>query len=64
MAARKTLTVSTPRGLNLREEPSLDSRVLAVLLPGSSVVPDRKAKAPEGWTAISGGGYVMTKYLD
>jgi len=63
MAARKTFTVNWLGGVCLREEPSKDSKVLAILPFGEKVTIDQKADAPSGWTAVSGGGYTMTQYL-
>ncbi len=63
MAARKTFTVSWPGGVCLREAPSTNARVLAIIPNGDKVTIDTKAEAPDGWTAVSGGGFTMTQYL-
>ena len=63
MAPRKSFIVNWAGGVCLREEPSKDSKVLAILPYGEKVAIDTKAEAPNGWTAVSGGGYIMTQYL-
>lgn len=64
MAARRSYTVETrKRGLNLRAEPSKESKVLSLLPNGSKVQRDGGREAPEGWMAVKGGGFVMTKFL-
>ena len=64
MAARKKYTVETKkRGLNLREAPTKESRVIKLLPNGADVTVDREVETPEGWVAIKGGGYVMSEYL-
>lgn len=63
MTARKTYTVNWLGGVCLREEASKDSKVLAVLPYGKKVTVDSKRDAPNGWTAVSGGGFTMTQYL-
>lgn len=64
MAVRKKFTVDTrKRGLNLREAPSKESRVVKLLPNGTSVTVDRYVEAPEGWVAVKGGGYVMVEFL-
>ena len=62
-AARKTFTVAWPGGVCVREAPSKDSKVLAVLPCGEKVTVDQKTEAPAGWTAVSGGGFTMSIYL-
>ncbi len=66
MAARKTFTVetSTPQHkLNVRENPSLEARILRQLAYGEKVKIDPKADTPEGWKAVEGGGFIMSKYI-
>lgn len=63
MAARKTLTVDWPGGVCIREMPSTDSKVLGILPYGEKVAVDQKADAPDGWTAVSGGGFTKSQYL-
>ena len=63
MAARKNYTVDSKPGLNVRESPSLQARVLHVLFNGEKVVVNNSASVPEGWKALQSGGYVMFKYL-
>lgn len=62
-APRKNYTVSYEGGLNLRMKPSKDSKILAVLPYQSKVVIDPKAETPDGWFAVSSGGYVMAEFL-
>lgn len=61
MAKKKTYTVNSETGLNLRESPSKDAKVLSVLNYGDKVTPV-KADAPDGWVALDG-GFVMAKFL-
>ena len=63
MAARKNYTVDSKPGLNVRESPSLQARVLRVLYDGEKIVVNNAAKAPEGWKALQTGGFVMAKFL-
>lgn len=64
MAQRKTFTVRTAKaGLNLREAPSKDSAVLA-LLPNGKKVTILQAECPDGWVAVKGGGYCMKQFLE
>lgn len=63
MAARKNFTVNSKPGLNVRESPSLQARVLRVLYDGEKVVVNNSAAVPEGWKALQTGGFVMSKYL-
>ena len=62
-AARKNYTVSYQYGLNLREQPSKTSKVLAVLPFGQKVNIDPKAETPDGWFAVTTGGFVMAEFL-
>lgn len=61
--ARKSLayTVISPSGLNLREQPSMDARVLRVLSEGE-LVKAANTKAPDGWTAVED-GFVRSEYI-
>ena len=63
MATKKTFSVSTQKGLNLREGPSKDTAVIRVLPFGAKVVIEESTEAPEGWVAIKGGGFVMKEFL-
>ena len=63
MAARKTYSVSSSTGLNVREKPSRTARVLRVLPEGEKVAVDKAAETPEGWKALRGGGFVMSEFL-
>lgn len=58
----KILTVNVPK-LKLRATPSKDGEVLSVLPFGLKLTVDAARKAPAGWTAVDGTGYVMTEYL-
>lgn len=58
----KTYTVNVPK-LKLRATPSKDGEVLSVLPFGLKLTVDAGRKAPDGWTAIDGTGYVMTEFL-
>lgn len=61
--SKKTFTVTYKHGLNLRAEPSKESDVMRVLKFGEKVAKDVDAETVDGWTAVVGGGYVMTEYL-
>lgn len=50
-------------GVNVREKPDAKSMVLYVACNGSMVKPDDSKKAPAGWIAIQGGGYIRKEYL-
>ena len=64
MAGRKYYTVKTSKaGLNVREEPSKDSKILKLLPNGARVNILSTEDLPTGWAAIKGGGYVMTEFL-
>lgn len=63
MAARKSYAVESKPGLNVRESPSLQARVLRVLRDGEKVTVNNSAAVPEGWRAIQSGGFVMAKFL-
>ena len=63
MATRRTYTVQTKKGLNLREEPSKQSKILALLAFGEKVIIDPSAETPDGWVAVKSGGYVMKEFL-
>lgn len=60
---KTTYTVNAANGLNLREEPSKDARVIAILKYGDKVKIDPKRVTKEDWMAVVGGGYVMAAYL-
>lgn len=63
MAIKKNFVVNAERGLNLRELPSKDARILKVLDFGEKVVADHNVETPEEWIAIKDGGFVMKKFL-
>ena len=58
----KTYTVNVPK-LKLRATPSKDGEILSVLPFGLKLTVDDRRKAPAGWTAVDGTGYVMTEFL-
>ena len=65
MAKRVNYIVSAPKGrLNVRENPSLDARILSTLETGAKVRIDPNADVPEGWKAVESGGFVMEEYLE
>lgn len=65
MAKRANYIVNAPLGrLNVRENPSLDAKILSTLETGAKVKINPSAKTPEGWKAVDGGGFVMVDYLD
>lgn len=61
MAKKKTYTVNSETGLNLRESPSKDAKVLSVLNYGDKVTAVQ-TEVPDGWVALDG-GFVMAKFL-
>ena len=61
MARKKTFTVNSPSGLNLRERPTKAAKVVKVLKDGEKVKVTED-EAPEGWVSVEG-GYVMAAYL-
>ena len=61
-AEAKIYTVNVPK-LKLRAAPSKDGEIISVLPFGLKLAVDDARKAPEGWTAVDGTGYVMTEYL-
>jgi uncharacterized protein YgiM (DUF1202 family) len=64
MAKQKTTyTVNVERGLNVRERPTKESKVLSVLKHGEKVKLDPDRDIYPNWLPVLGGGYVMTKYL-
>lgn len=54
-------TVITERGLNLRETPTMDGRIIKTLKPGE-VIKAGGAKAPAGWLSVEG-GFVRAEYV-
>ena len=65
MAKRANYIVNAPLGrLNVRENPSLNARILATLETGAKVKIDPKAETPVGWKAVESGGYVMEEFLE
>lgn len=64
MAKRRNYTVDAPAGhLNLREEPSLTAKIMALLPTGSKIKIDPTAETPDEWRALESGGYVMARFL-
>lgn len=64
-APRRNYTVRTrKKGLNLRAEPSKESRILRLIPNGEVIKVDPTADAPLGWFAVKGGGYVMGEFLE
>lgn len=63
MAARKTWTVASKPGLNVRKYPEKDAPVLRVLPDGEKITVDSGVRTEAGWKALVGGGYVMSEYL-
>lgn len=63
-APRRKYTVIGDTWLNVREEPSKDSKVIAKLNPGDTVTVEPKADAPLGWFALKDGGYVMGEFIE
>ena len=64
MAAKKTYTVAAPAGnLNVREEPSSNAKIIALIPTGSKIKINPAAKVPDGWKAVESGGFVMGEYL-
>ena len=61
MARKKSFTVNSPSGLNLRERPTKGAKIVKVLKDGEKVKVTEDA-APEGWVSVEG-GYVMAAYL-
>lgn len=59
--------VAVPRGLHLREEPSLDARVIVTLPYGAGVLVDMPCDTDAEWLPVHTGilnGWAMTQYLD
>ena len=59
--------VTAERGLNLREAPGLDSRVLAVLSHGAGVLPAAEQAEGAEWVHVRTGtlmGWVLAEYLE
>lgn len=64
MAKRLNYIVAAPKGrLNVRENPSLEARILSQIPTGEKVRINPKAETPDGWKALEDGGYVMTDFL-
>jgi uncharacterized protein YgiM (DUF1202 family) len=58
--------VNAEHGLNLRERPSLDAKIIAVLPRGSGVVLDASQEAVLGWLPVRTGrlyGWVQERHL-
>lgn len=63
MAVKKWYIVTSETGLNLREEPSLEAKILKVFDWNDKIEADSSVEAPEGWIAIKDGGFVMKEFL-
>lgn len=64
-APRRNYTVRTKKaGLNLREEPNKESKILRLIPNGEKVTVDQTVETPLGWFAVKGGGYVMGEFLE
>lgn len=64
MAKRVNYIVNAPLGrLNIREKPSLNARILSTIETGAKLRIDPKSDAPDGWTAVEEGGFVMREFL-
>lgn len=63
MANKKWYVVTSESGLNLREEPSKESKVLNVFAWNDKIEADNSIEAPEGWLPIKGGGFVMREFV-
>lgn len=64
-ASKKTtvLTVNSATGLNLRQHPARNSPVLRILKNGEEIGVDKTKDCPDGWIAVMGGGFVMSKFV-
>ena len=63
MANKKWFIVPSESGLNLREEPSLDAKILDVFAWNDKIEADNDVEAPEGWLPVKGGGFVMREFV-
>jgi hypothetical protein len=63
MAVKKWYVVTAENGLNLRESPSLKANILKVFDWNDRIEADNSIKAPDGWIAIKGGGFVMRQFV-
>ena len=63
---RTVLTVNTPNNwwLSVRKEPKANAEVLYVLPYGAQVEVIKESGVPEGWCAVSSGGYIVRKFLE
>lgn len=55
--------VDSEMGLNVRKAPSKDAEILKVLKNKEKIAIDEKSDVPDGWKAVSGGGFVVAEYL-
>lgn len=62
-SARRRFTVNSAHGLNLRAEPSRKANVLRILADGEKITVDNETASPDGWIAVKGGGFVMTRFI-
>ena len=62
-AAKKTFTVNSSTGLNVRQHPAKNAQILRVLPDGEKVSVDNSVEVSGGWKALLGGGFVMSEFL-
>ena len=63
-APRKKYTVRTNSWLNIREEPTKESKVIGKLFNGDAITIEPKAEVPVGWFMLKDGGYVMAEFVE
>lgn len=62
-AAKKNFVVAAKNGLNVREEPGKQYKVLEVLPFEAKVTINPEVETPDGWVALKDGGFVMVEFL-
>lgn len=62
-AVKKNFIVAAKNGLNVREKPGKQFRVIEVLPFEAKVTINSDAETPNGWVALKGGGFVMAEFL-
>ncbi len=62
-AVKKTYTVNSAPGLNVRKYADLSAPVLRILQDGAKVSIDNNAETEKGWKKLIDGGYVVEKYI-
>jgi len=65
MSAKKWYVVTSKTGLNLRESPSLEAKILSVLKFDDRIEADNSKleETPEDWLPVKDGGYVMREFV-